>query len=191
MVTAADFKVGLPPTCSVNIPKEGDTLDNYLSYRWMGLGPSKLPAATLTPSTEDDVAAAVRFAGHHGLRVIPKCGGMGGLVVLNERALYLDMIRFNDVRVDTSARTVTVGGGVLTGKLMKVVLDAGYYTGRSTFLVSLQLTNTIEKEKKKKTGRRKCIACCGEKLEADARLPPQDGPTTATSAWWETCCSAG
>lgn len=130
MVTAADIKAGLPASCAVQAPAADDTLSSFMSHRWMSLGPSStLPAATVTPSTEDDVVAAVRFAGGNGLRVIPKCGGLGGLVVLNERALYLDMARFTDVRIDPNARTVTVGGGVLTGQLLKEVIGAGFYTG--------------------------------------------------------------
>ncbi|KAI1496069.1 FAD-binding domain-containing protein [Biscogniauxia marginata] len=129
MAAITDIKSALPPTCDVSTPSNDDDVHKFLSKRWMTLGPSTLPAAAVVPSTEDDVVAVVRFAAANGLRVLPSCGACGGVVIINNKTLYLDMEKVRSVDVNTEARTVTLGGGALTGDVQPVVTSRGFYTG--------------------------------------------------------------
>lgn len=129
MGASSDIQTALPKSCEIRTPASNDTVESYLSDRWMKLGPSTLPAATVVPSNEEDIVATVGFAAANGLRVIPKCGGLGGLVLVNNKTLYLDMKNFTDIKVDSEHRTVTVGGGALVKQVLKTVLASGFYTG--------------------------------------------------------------
>jgi hypothetical protein len=130
MIALSDIQTALPKSCEVQTPLANDTVESYLSDRWMSLGPSTLPAATVVPSTEGDIVAAVGFAAENDLKVIPKCGGLGGLVLVNNKTLYLDMKNFTDIKVDSEHRSVTVGGGALVKQVLKTVLASGFYTGK-------------------------------------------------------------
>jgi FAD/FMN-containing dehydrogenase len=125
----ADIKNSLPETCQVSTPSGDDTIYSFLSKRWMTLGSSTMPAAAVVPSTEDDVVSVVRFAAANGLKVLPQCGGCGGVVITTNKTIYLDMDKFRSVKVDPEARTVTFGGGATTGDVQPAVTQKGFYTG--------------------------------------------------------------
>ncbi|KAI0457797.1 FAD-binding domain-containing protein [Xylaria acuta] len=127
--TASSIQSALPSSCTVSTPDENDTLGSFLGKRWMTMGSSTLPAATVAPSTKEDVVAVVRYAAANGLKVLPECGGCGGVVVTNNKTLYLDMGKFRSVDVDVKSHTVTFGGGTLTKDLQPAVTEKGFYTG--------------------------------------------------------------
>ncbi|KAI0470176.1 FAD-binding domain-containing protein [Xylaria cf. heliscus] len=127
--TASRIQSALPSSCTVSTPGENDTVYSFLSDRWMTMGPSTLPAATVVPSTKEDVVAVVRYAAANGLKVVPQCGGCGGLVVTNNKTIYLDMGKFRSVEVDVESQTVTFGGGTLTKDFQPAVAEKGFYTG--------------------------------------------------------------
>ncbi|KAI1329199.1 FAD-binding domain-containing protein [Xylariaceae sp. FL0255] len=128
-LTASSLQSILPASCAISTPKENDTPQSFLHKRWMNLGSSTLPAAVIVPSTDEDVVAVVKFAAAEGLKVIPKCGACGGLVVTNNKTFLLDMERFRSVSIDTDAQTVTFGGGALTRDVQPAVTETGFYTG--------------------------------------------------------------
>eukprot|EP00873_Tetraselmis_striata_P044412 jgi/Tetstr1/464676/TSEL_009428.t2 len=76
------------------------------------------PALVILPRSTEGVGAALRFAREHGLRVSVKNGGHNpaGLSVV-EGAVLIHMKHFDSVHIDTTQRTVTVGGGVLWEKV--------------------------------------------------------------------------
>ncbi|KAI0863683.1 FAD-binding domain-containing protein [Xylaria cubensis] len=127
--TASHIRSALPSSCSVSPPGENDTVYSFLSNRWMTMGSSTLPAATVVPSTKEDVVAVVRYAAANGMKVLPQCGGCGGLVVTNNKTIHLDMGKFRSVDVDVVSQTVTFGGGTLTKDLQPAVTEKGFYTG--------------------------------------------------------------
>ncbi|KAI0447825.1 FAD-binding domain-containing protein [Xylaria telfairii] len=127
--TASRIQSALPSSCTISAPGENDTAQSFLSNRWMAMGSSTPPAATVVPSTKEDVVAVVRYAAANGLKVLPQCGGCGGLVITNNKTIYLDMGKFRSVNVDVKSQTVTFGGGTLTKDLQPAVTEKGFYTG--------------------------------------------------------------
>ncbi|KAI1756940.1 FAD-binding domain-containing protein [Xylaria castorea] len=127
--TASPIQLALPSSCAVSTPGENDTVYSFLNKRWMTMGSSTLPAATVVPSTKEDVVAVVRYAAANGMKVLPQCGGCGGLVVTNNKTIHLDMGKFRSVNVDVESQTVTFGGGTLTKDLQPAVTEKGFYTG--------------------------------------------------------------
>ena len=86
----------------------------------------KHPAALAYCVDESDVAAAVRYANEHGLRIAIRGGGHngGGLGSIDD-GLVIDLSEMNAVTVDPASRTARVQGGAL----LKNVLEATYQHG--------------------------------------------------------------
>jgi FAD/FMN-containing dehydrogenase len=78
----------------------------------------KRPAAIAYCADEADVAAAVRYATEHGLRIAVRCGGHngGGLGSVDD-GLVIDLSELNDVTVAPEARMARVGGGATLNKV--------------------------------------------------------------------------
>src|SRR3954468_21034836 len=74
----------------------------------------KHPAAIAYCLDEQDVAAAVRYANEHGLRIAVRSGGHngGGLGSVDD-GLVIDLSELSAVEVDAAARMARVGGGAL------------------------------------------------------------------------------
>ena len=74
----------------------------------------KHPAAIAYCLDEQDVAAAVRFANEHGLRIAVRGGGHngGGLGSVDD-GLVIDLSELNTVAVEETAQIARVGGGTL------------------------------------------------------------------------------
>lgn len=99
--------------------------------RWSELGVG-MPAATVVPATEGDVVAAVKFASTHGLKVRVAGGEHSTAVPVDAECLYLDMKRFDEIRLDDTREdqeaTVTLGAGVSTGALNSFLAARGLCT---------------------------------------------------------------
>jgi len=86
----------------------------------------KRPAAIAYCVDEGDVAAAVRYAKEHGLRIAIRGGGHNGAGLGSvDDGLVIDLSEMNDVSVDAPARMARVGGGAL----LKDVLSATHEHG--------------------------------------------------------------
>ncbi|KAJ5100620.1 hypothetical protein N7456_006672 [Penicillium angulare] len=96
--------------------------------RWSDKGITEHPALVVIPESEDDIKAAIYYASSTGLQVLPAGGGHGSFVPIGSKTLYLDLKQFNQVSVDSTAHTVTVAGGALTGQVIKALTDEGFYT---------------------------------------------------------------
>ena len=75
--------------------------------------PSRTPGAVVRPTSEAEVVEAVRRARRDGLRIAVQSGGANwSSVSLREGGLLIDVGALDHVRIDTAARTATVGPGV-------------------------------------------------------------------------------
>lgn len=74
------------------------------------------PAATVTPSSVDQLKEAVRCARRMRFRVVPKNGGCSYEAnSVQNGTLSVMLSNFNDISIDSVAQTATVGGGALLG----------------------------------------------------------------------------
>ena len=96
--------------------------------RWSDKGINGHPALVTVPESEHDILAAINYAQENALQVLPAGGGHGSFVEIRSKTLYLDLKRFNQIKVNEAAQTVRVGGGVVTGELIKTLTDKGFYT---------------------------------------------------------------
>lgn len=109
-----------------HVPGPSDTPAQLLN-RWSDAFVS-LPAAVSVPHTEADVAALVAYAKERGLTIVVAGGKHLASVPITSKTLYIDMKNFDAVRIDETARTVTVGGAITTGAVLDALTPAGYYT---------------------------------------------------------------
>ena len=72
------------------------------------------PTAVALPDSADDVAATIRFAASHGLRVAPQSSGHGASALGElDDTILLKTERMHDVEINPIARTATVHAGTL------------------------------------------------------------------------------
>lgn len=84
------------------------------------------PLGIAVPKTAEEVAQLVKFAAENRIDICLRVGGhdpLGRSVASN--ALLLDLRSLDSVIVDETALTATIGGGVLTGALLKKMCERG------------------------------------------------------------------
>lgn len=113
-------------TCRYTIPSPAAPIREAIS-RW-GYGALGYPALIVHPEKEDDVVSAVNFAKQNKLQVLPAGGTHGSFVSVTPQSLYLEMESLDSIKIDKNGKTVTFGGGVKTGKLLKALAAEGFYT---------------------------------------------------------------
>ncbi|UKZ81616.1 hypothetical protein TrVFT333_009388 [Trichoderma virens FT-333] len=95
--------------------------------RWSNSNVNR-PKLCLSPSTENQLIQAIRYASENGLVVVAEGGGNGAFVPVTEQTLYLRMKHFDTLEYNESEQTITVGGGVRTSQLLRFLADRGSYT---------------------------------------------------------------
>ncbi len=103
---------------------------NYESWRtqlsWHGTASRRKPSKIVRPSDVEQVAATVRYARQHGLKVSVKSGGHNYYESwMRDDALLLDMHDFRDVEVDPEERTAWVGPSVWSFSLLMALEPHG------------------------------------------------------------------
>ena len=84
------------------------------------------PALVARPTTAAAVAACVRYAGAHGLRVVPQATGHGAVAgELGDDVLLLDTSGLDAVEIDAQGRTARVGAGAQWGAVNTAAHAAG------------------------------------------------------------------
>lgn len=86
------------------------------------------PAIILRPKTIDHVVSAMGYADKNKLIILVGGGGHGTFVEMSSNTLYMDMSNFQNISLNEEMSTVEVGGGTLTGNLLKTLAYSGYYT---------------------------------------------------------------
>ena len=125
---AEDIRSILPSTCDVRIP-EVDAKPQAFLDRWSETGLS-LPYATVTPTRILDIAEIISFAASNGLKVVPAVGTHASFIPINEKTVYVSLSSpvFKNIELNEEKGQVEIGGGVLTGELVKSLADKGWYT---------------------------------------------------------------
>jgi len=97
------------------------------SLIWNKYLPSgRSPDAIVQVTSEKDVAAAVRFAKTHGLKIAMRSGGHNyHAAPLRNGGLLLDLGTLSAIHVDTKARRASVEPGVTSGELMAELAPLG------------------------------------------------------------------
>ena len=84
------------------------------------------PTAIVLPRDADDVAAAVRYAREHGLRIAPQATGHNaGPLESLEDTLLVHVSTLDEVTIDPDARRVRVGAGVKWERVGPLLSDLG------------------------------------------------------------------
>jgi len=86
------------------------------------------PALIITPNTDSDIQAAIQIAKENDLTILAAGGAHGTFVTVDASTLYLDMKNFKAIELNKDNETVRVGGGAVTGEVVKVLAEEGYYT---------------------------------------------------------------
>lgn len=108
---------GLASSLSGQVVRPGDQDYEDARHPWNGMI-DRHPALVARCTSDEDVAAAIRFAQDHGLVTAVHGGGHGvaGQAVCDD-GLVVDLTRMRTVEVDPGARTVRAQGGCTLGDL--------------------------------------------------------------------------
>ncbi|CAG7555902.1 unnamed protein product [Fusarium equiseti] len=77
---------------------------------------------------DSDIQAAIKTAKENDLTILAAGGTHGTFVTVDASTLYLDMTNFKTIELNKDNETVRVGGGVITGEVVKALAEEGYYT---------------------------------------------------------------
>jgi FAD/FMN-containing dehydrogenase len=88
------------------------------------------PAAVALPESADDVAAVVRFAREHGLRIAPQGTGHNAAALAAaagslEDSILLKTVRMRGVTIDSASRTARADAGVLWIEVVEAAAEHG------------------------------------------------------------------
>ncbi|PTB67288.1 FAD-binding domain-containing protein [Trichoderma citrinoviride] len=126
-MTTSTFKDTNLLTFPHTIPDPQESAPALLS-RWSDTLVDSPPALIAVPNTEQDVVSAIAFARSNNLVVLATGGRHGSGIPITPRTLYLDLRNLNAIQLDVLKEQVTIGGGVLTGDLIRHLAEEGYFT---------------------------------------------------------------
>ncbi|TVY83918.1 FAD-linked oxidoreductase azaL [Lachnellula suecica] len=95
--------------------------------RWSVFDPPTFSVA-ISPATERDVAQAVRLAINNSISFLATGGRHGYTQTLKalQNGLAIDLSQLDEVKIDKSAATLTIGGAVRFGDIYNPVYNAGF-----------------------------------------------------------------
>ncbi|PON28049.1 hypothetical protein TGAM01_v203186 [Trichoderma gamsii] len=124
---ADSFKSTSLLTSPFSIPDPNLPATKTLS-RWSDTLINSPPAIIITPNTEQDIVSAIKFAHLNNLTIIPAGGRHNAAVPITSNTLYLDLANLKSIQLDKQASHVHIGGGALTGDVMRYLAQEGYFT---------------------------------------------------------------
>ncbi|CAG8960405.1 hypothetical protein HYFRA_00008122 [Hymenoscyphus fraxineus] len=95
--------------------------------RWSYSNVSK-PALHVVPENEGHILQALEYAHSHHLTVVVAGGGNAAFVPITKDTLYLSLEKFDGIELDDDSQTVTFGGGVRAGSVLRELAERGFYT---------------------------------------------------------------
>ncbi|KAI0972366.1 FAD-binding domain-containing protein [Xylaria arbuscula] len=110
-----------------NIHYRGSEAFTNATVRWNAYG-SPSYCAAVSPSSEEEVASIVRIANAANIPFLATGGrhNYGTTLKRLQNGLAIDLSKLNDVIIDKSNSTVTIGGGARIRDVLKPVSEAGY-----------------------------------------------------------------
>jgi FAD binding domain len=115
----------LRPAFSGELHAPGDVGYDDARTAW-NLRADQRPVLVAEPRTADDVAALVRFARHHGIRVAPQGTGHNATArAAADESILLNLRQMRGVAIDYDRRTARVEGGALCADLMAPASEMG------------------------------------------------------------------
>ena len=124
---ASEIKAALPATCTIQTPDHSAKPQEIIPSRWSDVLLSN-PYAAVTPTSISDIISTIEYARAHKLKLIPSGGGRSSFVPITKDVIYLDLKHFDTFKLDEENREVKIGGGCISGPLIKGLAKQGYYT---------------------------------------------------------------
>ncbi|KAK1140026.1 hypothetical protein N8T08_010935 [Aspergillus melleus] len=123
---AGNIKVELNTRLSAsNVIVEGDEAWEDALKRWTKYR-SKVPAAVIQPTSEEDVITAVSYAVQNNRPFVVKGGGhSNGFSTIDSPGIVIDLSKMREVNIDVENLLVTAQGGATMGDGIKAVGAAG------------------------------------------------------------------
>ncbi|KAJ4360806.1 uncharacterized protein N0V89_001373 [Didymosphaeria variabile] len=122
-----DIRSALPSTCEVLLANPESKVEDLFPNRWSHILISK-PYAIVTPSTVSDIIATIQYATSQNLKLIPSGGARGAFVPITHDVICLDLRNFSSLHLDEERNEATIGGGCISGPLLKGLAEKGSYT---------------------------------------------------------------
>ncbi|CAG8977796.1 hypothetical protein HYALB_00010881 [Hymenoscyphus albidus] len=108
------------------LPNPDVPIEETLS-RWSYSNVSK-PALHVVPENEGHIIQVLEYAHSHHLTIVVAGGGNAAFVPITKDTLYLSLEKFDGIELDEGRQTVTFGGGVRAGSVLRYLAERGFYT---------------------------------------------------------------
>ncbi|QSZ37802.1 hypothetical protein DSL72_008902 [Monilinia vaccinii-corymbosi] len=124
---AAYFNQVLSSGSEVWLPNETNYTSS-ITQRWTVFPPAEPTyIIALKPALTSDIQKIIHFASYYNIPFMATGGGHGYSSTLHgcKNGIDIDLGFFHDIKIDNEASTITIGGSVKFGKIIKPLYDAG------------------------------------------------------------------
>ncbi|KAF7935440.1 uncharacterized protein EAE97_008347 [Botrytis byssoidea] len=124
---AAHFSEALSPGSQVWLPSSAN-YTSAITQRWTIYPPAEPTyILALKPALPSDIQIIIQFASNHNIPFMATGGGHGYSATLHscKNGIDIDLGFFHDIEIDKEASTITIGGSIKFGELLKPLFDVG------------------------------------------------------------------
>ncbi|KAG4025711.1 hypothetical protein MFRU_052g00300 [Monilinia fructicola] len=124
---AAYFNQILSSGSEVWLPNETNYTSS-ITQRWTVYPPAEPTyIVALKPALPSDIQKIIQFAAHHNIPFLATGGGHGYSSTLHscKNGIDMDLGFFHDIKINNEASTITIGGSVKFGEIVKPLYDVG------------------------------------------------------------------